>query len=134
MAVLKTTSPPTDPAAPNARPNISVPSSSNSFIATGAFMRGPQIELSGRRMACGTAPLHFEKSTAFNGYLNQYKTQPCTEALRNRAHRRREADKRVQKRAIEGMRGVASASAPVGAAMRQNSGVVMFRAPFGPRS
>jgi hypothetical protein len=39
MAVLKTTSPPTDPGAPNARPGISVPSSSNSFIATGAFMR-----------------------------------------------------------------------------------------------
>ena len=32
------------PAAPNARPDISVPSSSKSFIATGAFMRGPLIE------------------------------------------------------------------------------------------
>jgi hypothetical protein len=39
----KTTSPPTDPAAPNARPDISVPSSSKSLIATGAFTRGPLI-------------------------------------------------------------------------------------------
>src|SRR5262245_58952158 len=44
MPVLKTTSPPTDPAPPNARPDISVPSSSRSFIATGSFMRGPLIE------------------------------------------------------------------------------------------
>src|SRR5262249_41593500 len=43
MAVLKTTSPPTDPAAPNARPDISVPSSSNSFIPTGVVMRGQPI-------------------------------------------------------------------------------------------
>jgi hypothetical protein len=40
MAVLKTTSPPTDPAAPNARPDISVPSSSKSLIDMGAVIRG----------------------------------------------------------------------------------------------
>src|SRR5215471_11703357 len=52
MAVLKTTSPPTDPVAPNARPGISVPSSSTSLIATEASIHEPLIE---PRLPFGTA-------------------------------------------------------------------------------
>jgi hypothetical protein len=54
MAVLKTTSPPTDPAAPNVRPDISVPSSSKSLIDIGAVIRGP-LNRAKRRVRFGTA-------------------------------------------------------------------------------